>query len=1149
MPTLTLRSPRFLSYLAATFLGAFNDNAFKLVVSMAALTLVSDAAAQQHYLSLTSALAILPFVLCSGYAGYLADRYRKSTVLRISKAAEILAMGAALLVFATGQNLTLLLITLFLLALHSAFFSPSKYSVLPEILAPQDLARANGYLNMLTFLAIIIGSVCGAMLWGSFKDQPTIIGLLLTGVAVLGTVLCWFVPQSPAGNAAKPFRLNPFHEIARGVALARRNRVLVVCMLGSACFWMLGALIYLALILLGKNVLKLSETASGSLFACLAIGIALGSVLAGNIMGKSNRYGLILWGALLLSLGCMAAGVAATSYATTAALMVLVGFGGGLFVVPVVTLLQRHAPDDQRGQILATTGFFDMLGVLAASGLFTLLGMAQLSPAMVIAAAGMLSFVGLLWALRLAPSLLPDAIESLIYVIARRIYRVRLVGAGLEEGSLPQPNGGAVFVANHVSYVDGLILSMLSRKRLRFMVLSTFWKKPVARYVLNAIGAIPFGTGEAGETQRGLDAARAALARGEYICIFPEGALTRTGHLLPFKRGVERLVEGLDVPIIALYLDRLWGSIFSFAGQKFIRKRPARLPYPVTVAVGLPLDASTPAWKLNRVVAALGSETVPHRYDTGASLGRRFIRAAKHRMRTPRMRDTTGRAMNGWQSLVAARLMAKALRRPLGDAARVGVMLPASVGGAAANLALALLGRTSVNLNFSLGEASLRGTIAQAELAQVITSRAVVERLGIAADQTPFLYLEDLLGSISRLARLLAALQAMLLPGWVLQRLWLRGDQSPDATATILFSSGSTGTPKAIMLGHRQLLANIDAIADLLAHAETDQPQMLRLAGVLPFFHSFGLTSGIWLPAITGRPVSYHMNPLEGKNVARMLAQDACGILVATPTFAKLYAGLTKTKGLPALRHVILGGEKLTESAQQEIQSIWTQANILQGYGATELGPVVAINVPDVTHGVITHRGRKDGSVGKLIPGVAARIIHPETGEELAPGEEGLILIRSAACMQGYLNDAARTQDVIQDGWYHTGDIGLLDKEGFLTITDRLARFSKIGGEMVPHGKIEEALGAHLPSEAELAVVAVEDAGKGEKLVVLSTDAGMDGRQLQTQLRGHGLPNLWIPAWEHFYVVEAIPTLANGKRDLKACKTIATERMGSSAKS
>lgn len=1130
---------RFLSFLGAQFLGAFNDNAFKLVVSMASLSLILDPEKQQSYLAMTSALAILPFLIFSGYAGYFADRYAKSNVLRISKAAEILAMGAALIIFMSGQNISHLLVTLFLLALHSAFFSPSKYGLLPEILSAEDLPKANGYLNMLTFVAIILGSLSGSMLWGMFKATPEIIGVILTGIAVLGTILCLFVPQSPRGNAAKRFDLNPFGEIIHGVSRARHSRVIIASMFGSAMFWMLGGLIYLSLILLGKTQLGLSEGAAGSLFAFLASGIAVGSVIAGLIVGKSIRKTVIVWGALLLSLGCILTGFFATTYITTAALIAFVGLGGGLFVVPLVTLMQKHAPEELRGQILATSGFFDMLGVFLASGIFWLLGtQAGLSASSIIMAAGAISLVGLLVAIYHVPKLLHDPIESAIYFIARRIYRIRLVGDGLENGAFPQPTVPTVFIANHVTYLDGLFISSLSRKPIRYLVLSTFWKKPFTRFFLNAMGAIPFGTGDAGETRRGMKAAHEALAHGEYVCIFPEGVLTRTGHLHPFKRGIEKMLEGTDAQIVPIYLERLWGSIFSFADQRFLRKLPRRLPYPVTVAVGKAVAGNTPAWKLNRIISALGTDAITHRYTEKETLGYRFIMQNKRSLGVPHMSDTTGRRMNGLTVLVGARLIAQWLKKQLGDAQNIALLLPPSVGGALANIALALLGKTSVNLNFSLGSTVMDEALAKAEIKHIITTRKVIDKLGMPEDAR-MLFLEEAAAQIPATKRVHALLQALIYPRRILCKRWLRGVQHKDATATILFSSGSTSTPKAVILSHANIIANIESISSLLEHAEATADMPYAMAGILPFFHSFGLTAGLWLPAITGRRIAYHTNPLEAKTVVKMIATEKLQLLITTPTFARNYTTVAKEGALDSLRLVILGGEKLTETVEVQLAEALPKTAILQGYGCTELGPVVAINVPDIKHGGLLHRGYCKGSVGKPIPGVSICIVEHDGDVELGIDEEGLILVKSASRMQGYYSDTAMTDSVIRDGWYVTGDIGKIDKHGFLHITDRLARFSKIGGEMVPHGKVEAVLETIIASASMVAVVAIADATKGEKLCVLTTETTLAPKDIYTALKQSGLPNLWIPSVEAIFVVTELPQLSTGKRDLRECRQMA----------
>ena len=430
--------PRFICFLIGQFLGAFNDNAFKLVVALAAVAAFQDPSAQKSYLSMVSAVAILPFVLLSGYAGYVSDRYHKSQVLKISKATEIIVMLVALVVLSTGQNMILLMFTLFCLAAHSTFFSPAKYGILPEWMRPEDLPKANGYLSMLTYIAIIAGTIGGSTIWQHFKHDPKIIGIILTALAIIGTILCLFAPPTTVKNDKKKFDKNPFGEIIHAWPEIRHSKVLFSNLIGSALYWMLGALIYLSLIVLGSDELHLSESKSGSLFSFLAVGIGIGSIMAGYIVDRSIRKTLIIWGALIMGLACILCGFFAVDYISTAILITIAGIGAGWFVVPVMTLIQKNAPNKDRGQIMATFSFFDTLGVFLASGIFWLFSTKMgLLASETIMASGIIVIVSLIIAIILHPQFLHDAAESFFYWIMRRIYKIKLVGDGLQKGHFP----------------------------------------------------------------------------------------------------------------------------------------------------------------------------------------------------------------------------------------------------------------------------------------------------------------------------------------------------------------------------------------------------------------------------------------------------------------------------------------------------------------------------------------------------------------------------------------------------------------------------------------------------------------------------------------------------------------------------------------
>ena len=363
--------------------------------------------------------------------------------------------------------------------------------------------------------------------------------------------------------------------------------------------------------------------------------------------------------------------------------------------------------------------------------------------------------------------------------------------------------------------------------------------------------------------------------------------------------------------------------------------------------------------------------------------------------------------------------------------------------------------------------------------------------------------------------------------------LYLETEATADSLATVIFSSGSTGIPKGVMLTHRNILANIDSITQLFEVTPRDV-----LVGSLPFFHSFGFTVTLWFPLIAGFGIAYHPNPMDAKTIGELAERYRATFLVATPTFCSAYIRKCEPKQFATLRYAIVGAERLREQVANAFRDKFG-VSLLEGYGCTEMGPVVAINVPNVVDRQERQIGTKPGSVGHPIPGVVVKVVDPETGAGPRFGQEGLLLVRGPNRMSGYLGDEALTSEVVRDGWYVTGDIAAVDESGFITITDRLSRFSKIGGEMVPHMKLEESIAPLLAEHESVVVTSVPDSAKGERLVVFFTDATADPRAIWERLCQSELPKLWIPKREDLHFVEAIPTLGTGKVDLRRVRTLA----------
>jgi len=311
------------------------------------------------------------------------------------------------------------------------------------------------------------------------------------------------------------------------------------------------------------------------------------------------------------------------------------------------------------------------------------------------------------------------------------------------------------------------------------------------------------------------------------------------------------------------------------------------------------------------------------------------------------------------------------------------------------------------------------------------------------------------------------------------------------------------------------------------------------LVGVLPFFHSFGFTGTLWFPLVAGTAVVYHPNPMDAKTIGELAGKYRATFLMSTPTFCASYIRKCHPQEFACLRYAMVGAEKLREPIAKAFREKFG-LDLLEGYGCTEMAPIVSANVPNVADHGERQVGVKAGSVGHPLPGVVAKVVDVETGEGPLIGREGLLLVKGPNRMAGYLGDPGRTADALKDGWYVTGDIALIDEDGFLFITDRLSRFSKIAGEMVPHLKIEDAM-ARLIGDAPCVVTAVPDQARGERLVAFYVNPTVSAEVLWARMCESELPKLWIPKQENLHCVEAIPTLGTGKVDLKAVRAMALE--------
>lgn len=590
---------RFEGFLWAQFLGAFNDNVYKMIVSFTAVRMALNTATSGRYLALAGAVFIFPFILFSGYAGQLADRYSKTRILQITKSLEVVTMllGIAAL---TAGNLNLLLAVLFLLATQATFFSPAKYGILPEAVGEEQISRANGLLELTTFIAIVVGTSFGSALFQYWKDEPLRLGLVMLAIAVAGTLLCLHIPKVPAAGRCEPFRWNPFGEIVAGMRQLRGRRPLALTMLGISWFWFIGALFQLTLVLEGTEILHTAETQTGLLFTALAIGIGLGSVLAGRISGDHIELGLVPVGSVIMGVFTLLVS-STTNYTVALAALTVVGFGGGFMAVPLNAYLQEEPAADEKGRMIATNNLMNSVAMAIAYGMLAFMHDARLwSPRTIFAALGLATLAGALLATWLMPAIV---VRFILYVTANLLFKIEIKGAE----NIPK-SGPALIVSNHISYADAVLAGYGTRRMVRFLMWKPIYEMAFAKPIFDVLNAIPVDSASPKATVRALRAAHEELLKGNVVGIFPEGQITRTGETGPFERGYERVVRGLDCHIVPMYIRGLWGHPLSCKGGEPFKSWDVWLRPRVTVNIGEPVSNDKTPDELRRIVMEVGRQ-------------------------------------------------------------------------------------------------------------------------------------------------------------------------------------------------------------------------------------------------------------------------------------------------------------------------------------------------------------------------------------------------------------------------------------------------------------------------------------------------------------------------------------------------------------
>jgi len=1138
----------FTPYIWIIFLNAMTDLGHKIVLQNTIFK-AYEGAELIVLTAVVNALILLPFIFLFSPAGFIADKYPKTKIIEIASAAAIVITGLILFSYYMGWFWVAFALT-FVLAAQSAIYSPAKYGLIKEMAGNEKLAEANGLVQAVTIISILLGAVLYSLFFEALlQDRSTLPAEILPAIAPLGylliagSVLEYLLAKRlstqfkavESTEVETHFDMKSYQKLGylkSNLSLLRSNHIIWLSIIGLSIFWGISQVVVAIFGEHLKSTLGITNTVvAQGLLSLSGLGIIMGSLYAGRVSRNYIETGTIPLGALGIALSIY---LIPSLESTVGLGIALFAFGvfSGIFIVPLNAMIQFAAPQKMLGKILAGNNFVQNVVMFLFLVLTALFGYFNLSSTALFYLVATVAFVGMAYTfIQLPQSLVRYLVKFVIGI------KYKLTVNGLEH---IKADKGVLLLGNHISFLDWAVLQMAYPKQIRFVMDREYYKKWYLKPFLDFFGVIPISTRG---SKSALMAVTEALNNGDTVALFPEGHLSRNGHLGIFQRGFEiACKEVTEATIIPFYLRGLWEDDFSHASQKLKRNSTKD----ISVSFAAALDIHSSAEEVKKSVFDLSIESWKQYADTLSSLQVAWLRRAKELGSDLCMADSTGLSLGGDKFMTGVFMMAQSLKPKLSSAQNVGLLLPTSVGGSIGNMALLTLGKTIVNLNYSSGTASLDHALTIAKIDTVVASRQFVVKLKAKGfdltemlEKVTVLYLEDLKEEMSKTKSLMMFAAVKLLPTGMLEKLFI-ADNTLDDTAAILFSSGSEGTPKGIELSHRNMMGNIKQTTTLLNPDDTDV-----MLGTLPIFHSFGLTVTTLLPLIEGIPVVCHPDPTDGFGIGKIAAKYEATILFGTATFFRLYTRNRKLHPLmfQHLRMVVAGAEKLPSEIREGFKHKFGK-EIYEGYGATETTPVASVNIPDVLmqDSWRAQVGNKAGTVGLPLPGSNFKIVDPENFLPLPVGEDGMILIGGTQIMKGYLGDPEKTASVIHEAegirWYITGDKGHLDADGFLTIVDRYSRFAKVAGEMVSLGLVEREISRVLGENDQIAVSALPDEKKGEKLVLL-LEGEMDLEALKAEIKAIEMNPLFVPSM--YYKVEELPKLGTGKADFKGAKKLAQE--------
>ena len=1147
-----------IAFLFVVFCNAFVDVTHKVLLQNIAFK-VFDGSTQVVWISIINSLIIIPFILLFTLSGFLSDKYDKKNILVYGAVSSFLLSILMIISYLSG-NFYFAMGSLVLLAIQSAVYSPAKFGIIIDIYGRKNLASGNAFLQAISMMAILFSIASASIVFEFFYNNNNL-QTLTTKEELLSAILpltYYIVPFAflemlvsflflkninTSYNKNKDLTLNK-KELFQGKLLQNNMKILTsnnaifLSVIGLSVFWGISQSTMAVFPSFAKMYLGISDVSIiNGVIGASGIGIAIGSIMYSKISKYYIEVGTIPLAAF---------GMALTLYISTlvaspillAIIFLFFGFFGGMFIVPLNALIQFNAKKKVLGTILAGNNWFHSVSMFLMLGMTTIVSYYGFDPLKTIYLILLIILIGTMYTIYQLP-------QSLILLFLKTIvgmkYKLEVNGIT----NIPQ-TGGVLLLGNHISWIDWAVVLMAVPKEVRFVMDKTIYSKWYIKWIFRMFNAIPISNASSKTT---IKIIAKQLDEGNIVVIFPEGSITRNGHLGEFKKGFEKILQltNTDVKVVPFYIRGLWESMFSRANQKFKKSNRTNS---VTISFARYMKKENAnIISVKKQIINLSTKSWQEHIKNLKPLNETIFNRLKELKNNMIFTDSTGLELSGHKFLTASIVFKNLLKKQI-ENQNVGILLPSSTAGAFINYSVLLMGKTAVNLNYTSQIETLKYCISKAQIKSIITSRKFIEKLELrgidlkeAFEDVELIYLEDLRQNISKAKSLSVFLSVKILPSFLSKLIYLTKTKKDD-TVLILFSSGSEGTPKGIELSGDNILGNAQQIANIINVNDED-----IILGSLPLFHAFGIVVTTYLPLIEGIRCVAHPDPTDGLAIAKLISSYKVTIMCGTSTFFRLYTKNQKIHSLmfESLRLVVSGAEKLREDVRIEFKKRFAK-DILEGFGTTETSPVATCNLPDVLSPDFSiQKGCKAGTVGMAIPGTTIKVVDPVTFKELKVNEEGMILISGIQVMKSYLDDEDRTKKALKvinaKTYYITGDKGKLDEDGFLTIVDRYSRFAKIGGEMISLGAIEELISKFIESTDNLIdflVTSLEDEKKGEKIILLISNANKEFiQELKEKILKNFDNKLMIPS--EIKIVEEIPKLGSGKKDFAKAKYLASQ--------